>query len=103
MNVPEEITQMVMDDLHITYTPDGSTINRIKNEILSGMAYIKKHCYPNADFLPGTIPGRMLCDYVVRAEAGAVETFAEDFASDIISAKIDTDVKAYAEAMGYED
>ena len=101
-NIPEKVRQMVMDDLHITYDPDGSTINRISNEISSGMAYIKKYCDPNADFCPGTSSGRMLCDYVLRAEAGALETFADDFAADITAAKIETDVNGYAEAMGYE-
>lgn len=101
-SIPENVRQMVMDDLHITYAPDGSTINRISNEISSGMAYIKKYCDPNADFCPGTTSGRMLCDYVLRAEAGALETFADDFAADITAAKIETDVNRYAEAMGYE-
>ena len=101
MPVTDEIFQMILNNLHITYTPDESTVQRIRNETSSGMAYIKKYCDPDADFRPGTEYGQMLCDYVLRAESGALDTFAVDFASDITAGRIQTDVDDYAEAMGY--
>lgn len=99
--ISDEIYQMVVDNLHITYTPDISTESRIRNEISSGIAYIRKYCNPGADCMPGTESGQMLCDYVLRAESGALETFAQDFAGEITAGRIDFDTKTYAEAMGY--
>lgn len=102
-NVTEEIYQMVLDSLHITYAPDSSTERRIKNEASSGISYIRKYCGPGADFVPGSSSGQMLCDYVLRAEAGALETFAGDFAGDITAAHIEHEVEHYAGAMGYAE
>lgn len=102
MPVTESIYKMILDNLHITYEPDDSTKNRLENEIAAGMAYIRNYCSPDADFSPGTRFGQMLCDYVLRAEAGALETFAQDFAEDITAAGIETEVEGYAEAMGYD-
>lgn len=100
-NVSDEIFKMILDNLHITYTTDEDTEIRLRNEISAGIAYIQKYCNPSADCSPGTIFGQMLCDYVLRAESGDLETFADDFAEDITAAKIESDTKQYAEAMGY--
>lgn len=100
-NVTEEVYQMILDNLHITYCPDSSTEQRIRNETSSGIAYIRKYCDPDADFTPGSRFGQMLCDYVLRAESGALETFAVDFAGDITAARIEHEAEAYAGAMGY--
>lgn len=102
-NVADDVYQMILDNLHITYIPDDSTERRLNNEILSGIAYIKKYCDPSADCMPGTTSGQLLCDYVLRAESGDVETFATDFSDEITGSKIATDVKKYAEAMGYAE
>lgn len=102
MPVTENIYKMILDNLHITYEPDESTKNRLRNETEAGMEYIRKYCSPAADFSPGKQYGQMLCDYVLRAEAGALETFAQDFAEDITAAGIETEVNGYAEAMGYD-
>ena len=102
-NIDSAIIQMVKDNLHITYTPDESTQRRLENEIGAGIEYLRKYCDPNADCSPGTEFGSLLCDYGLRAEAGAVETFSEDFALEINGARIQTDVDAYAEAMGYAE
>lgn len=99
--VTDEIYNMILNNLHITYSPDESTEERLMNEIASGIAYIKKYCNPDADFSPGTEYSQMLCDYVLRAESGATETFATDYAGDITADRIKTDVDKYAEAMGY--
>lgn len=99
--VTDKIYEMILDNLHITYNPDESTKRRIKNETSAGIAYIKKYCSPGADFSPGTRFGQMLCDYVLRAEAGAAETFAVDFAEEIIAARAEYEAEQYAEAMGY--
>jgi hypothetical protein len=103
VNIDDEIMQMVTDNLHITYTLDDSTERRLQNEIGAGIEYIQKYCDPEADFSRGTKFGSLLCDYVLRAEAGAADTFGEDFAVEITGAKIQTDVDAYAEAMGYAE
>lgn len=99
--VTDKIYKMILDNLHITYKPDESTKRRLKNEIGAGIAYIKKYCNPGADFSPGTRFGQMLCDYVLRAEAGALETFAVDFAEEITAARAEYEAERYAEAMGY--
>lgn len=103
MKVADEIYQMILDDLHITYDTDQSTERRIKNEILAGIEYIQTYCDPAADCMPGTSSARLLCDYVLRAESGDVETFKSDFAEEITGMKIGYDAKTYAEAMGYID
>ena len=101
--VTEEIYRMILDSLHVTYEPDESTKRRIENETASGIAYIRKYCDPGADFAPGSRFGQLLCDYVLRAESGALETFAADFAGDITAARIGHEVEKYAEAMGYAE
>lgn len=100
-SVTDEVYQMLLDNLHITYSLDSSTEQRIRNEAASGIAYIRRYCDPGADFSPGSRFGQMLCDYVLRAESGALETFAVDFAGDITAARIEHEAEAYAEAMGY--
>lgn len=99
--VPEKIYQMILNNLHITYTPDDSSVERIKNETASGIAYIQKYCNPDADFRPGTRYGQLLCEYVLRAEAGAIDTFPQDFAGEITALNIEYETSRYAEAMGY--
>lgn len=102
VEIPDKIYQMVLNNLHITYTPDASTVERLKNEIAAGVAYIQKYCGPDAECLPGTISGQLLCEYVLRAEAGASETFSKDFAEEITAFGIESRVSVYAEAMGYD-
>lgn len=99
--VKDEVYKMILDNLHATHEVDESSERRIKNEISSGIAYIKKYCNPRADFAPGTQFGQMLFEYVLRAESGAAETFASDFSEEITAARMEHDVKEYAEAMGY--
>lgn len=99
--VTDEIYKMILDNLHITYTPDDSTERRLKNEIGAGVAYIRKYCNPRADFSPGTRLGQLLCDYVLRAESGAAETFAVDFAEEITAERTEYEVGQYAEMMDY--
>lgn len=101
--VTEDILQMIFNSLHITYTPDRATEQRIRNETASGMAYIRRYCDRGAVFTPGSRFGQLLCDYVLRAEAGALETFAADFAGDITASRIEHETGAYAEAMGYAE
>lgn len=95
--------QMILDNLHITVEPDESTKRRLENEIEEGERYIKKYCSPDADFSPGTQAGALLCEYVLRAEAGARATFAQDFAEDILQCRLETETGKYAEAMGYAE
>lgn len=99
--IADEIYKMILDNLHVTYKPDNFTESRLKNEISAGIAYIKQYCNPDADFSPGTRFGQLLCDYVLRAESGAAETFAMDFAEDITAARMEYEAKRYAEALGY--
>lgn len=101
IEIPQKVYKMILNNLHVTYTPDKSTEQRIKSEIRSGMNYIRKYCSPEADFEPGSDFGQMLCDYVLRAESGATETFKTDFAEDITAARLEHETKEYAEAKGY--
>lgn len=98
-----DILQMLKDNLHITYELDDSTERRLWNEANDGIAYIKKYVDPNASCEPGTEYAGLLCEYVLRAESGALETFAADFAKDITAGRIITDVDAYARSKGYDE
>lgn len=96
------IYQMILDFLHITQDPDESSQRRIEKEINNGIRYIQKYCDPDATCEPGTEYAQLLCEYVLRAEAGALATFETDFAQDIVQGYASTQVRQYAEAMGYD-
>ncbi len=99
--ITEAIYNMLLRALHVTYTPDEDTRQRIQEEGAAGIALINKYGDPTAACTPGTRCGELLCEYVRRAEAGAAETFLQDFGQDIRELKNETDVQAYAEAMEY--
>ncbi|MBQ9612236.1 MAG: hypothetical protein IJV14_06565 [Lachnospiraceae bacterium] len=99
--ITEAIYNMLLRALHVTYTPDEDTAERIRTEGAAGIALIQKYCDPEADCSPGTRCGQLLCEYVLRSEAGAAETFLQDFTQDIVEIKNESDIKAYAEAQGY--
>ena len=99
--VDDAVFTMVKHNLHITYTLDESSTERLTNEIADGMQYIKRYCDPSAAFEPGEKYAALLCEYVLRAESGALETFARDYADEIRTGKLEYDVDAYAEALGY--
>ena len=101
INVTKDIYKMLLDCLHITYTPDKATESRIYHEAAAGIAYIRKYCDPEAACEKESLEGQLLCDYVLRAEAGDVQSFAKDFANEITAAKAEYDARKYAEAMGY--
>ncbi len=103
LNVSESIMRMLKDYLHITYTLDESTQRRLENQAANGIAYIRRYCNANASCEPGTDYSAMLCEYVLRAESGALETFSTDFDKDIREAKMLTEVNKYAEVMGYAE
>lgn len=103
MAATAEILNMVLQNLHITYTLDNATSARITNEINAGIEYLNKYFDSGADFSPGTLSGQYLCEYVLRAESGALETFASDFAQDIAQGRIKVEVDEYAEAKGYAE
>lgn len=99
----ETIFKMICDNLHITYTLDESTRSRLENEINAGIAYVQRYCDSGATCEPGTLSGQLLCEYVLRAESGALETFTEDFKREILEARSFVEVGEYAEAMGYAE
>lgn len=101
--VSSEIFDAIKNFLHITYTVDQATEDRLTNEISAGMEYIRRYCDPEATCAPGSRFGAMLQEYVLRAESGAVDSFKTDFANEITSERIGIDVDAYAAAMGYSD
>jgi len=103
MAVSDSIIRMVEDNLHITYEPDESTLRRIENETESGIRFIQRFCDPSATCEPGTKFAAMLTEYVLRAEAGALETFEQDYARDIRVGRIETEVADFAEALGYAE
>ena len=99
----EEIYQMLLDNLHVTYTPDVSTERRIRNEGEAGIAYIRKYGDPASPCGPGTQTGALLCEYVLRAEAGALESFQIDYRMELLQLKAEAEANAYAEAVGYAE
>lgn len=103
MTLKETTYENLLDFLHVTQTPDESTARRIHNEAEAGLEYLKRYFDPDATYEPGTRGYTLLCEYVLRAESGAVSTFETDFASDLVGGRVENDVKAYAEAMGYAE
>lgn len=101
MAVTETVYKMLIRALHVTYTPDADTEARIRTEGAAGKELINRYADPEADCEPGTRCGQLLCDYVMRAEAGAAETFLVDFAQDIVEIKANYDVRSFAGAKGY--
>ena len=101
--VTASIIQMIKDNLHITYDTDESTERRLRNEADSGIQYIRKYCDPTAACEPGTRYAAMLCEYVLRAESGALDSFQADYATEITAARAELDADRYAEAMGYTE
>ena len=99
----EGIYRMLLDNLHITYTPDESAKRRIRNEGEAGIAYIRKYGDPASSCTPGTQSGALLCEYVLRAEAGALDTFQMDYRAELLQLKAQAEVEAYAEAVGYAE
>ena len=95
------IFKMVCDNLHITYELDESTRSRLENEINAGIAYIQKYCDSGADCEPGTLLGQLLCEYVLRAESGALDSFMQDFRREILETRIQVEAGQYAEDKGY--
>lgn len=101
--VPNEILQMVKDNLHITYELDESSARRLANAITDGMAYVRRYSDPDATFMPGDPGAMLLCEYVLRAESGALESFKQDYAPELLSGQLGSQADDYAEAMGYAE
>jgi len=103
MAITETVYSMLLRALHVTYTPDDDTEQRIRAEGAAGKDVLNRYADPEADCEPGTRCGQLLCDYVMRAEAGATETFLTDFAQDIVEIKAEYDIRRYAAAKGYTE
>ena len=100
--VTDTIYQMVCDFLHVTAALDVSSERRIREECAEGIQYLQTYCDPAATCEPGTACARLLCEYVLRADSGSAETFAQDFAKDLLEAQIQTQVESFAAAKGYK-
>lgn len=103
MAISETVYTMLIRALHVTYTPDEDTEQRIRAEGAAGKELLNRYADPDATCEPGTRCGQLLCDYVMRAEAGAAETFLNDFAQDIVEIKSEYDIRMWAEAKGYAE
>lgn len=103
MAITETVYGMLLRALHVTYTPDEDTERRIRAEGSAGKDLLNRYADPEADCEPGSRCGQLLCDYVMRAEAGAAETFLRDFAQDIVEIKSEYDAKTWAAGMGYTE
>lgn len=103
MAITETVYSMLLRALHVTYTPDEDTEERIRAEGAAGKDLLNRYADPEADCEPGTRCGQLLCDYVMRAEAGAAETFLRDFAQDIVEIKTEFDARTWAAGKGYTE
>ena len=103
MAITETVYKMLLRALHVTYTPDDDTEQRIRAEGAAGKELLNRYADPVAGCEPVTRCGQLLCDYVMRAEAGAAETFLTDFAQDIVEIKSEYDIRAWAAAKGYTE
>ena len=103
MAITETVYGMLLRALHVTYTPDEDTERRIRAEGGAGKDLLNRYADPEADCEPGSRCGQLLCDYVMRAEAGAAETFLQDFAQDIVEIKSEYDTRTWAAGKGYTE
>lgn len=103
MAITETVYNMLLRALHVTYTPDEDTEQRIRAEGAAGKDLLNRYADPDADCEPGTRCGQLLCDYVMRAEAGAAETFLVDFAQDVVEIKSEYEARIWAAGKGYTE
>ena len=101
MAVSATIEKMIYNSLHITGTADSFAQSRVSDEIADGILFIRKYCDPAASCEPGTEYAEMLKSYVMYAEDGAIDQFAENYRMEIRSGRIESETDAYAEAMQY--
>ena len=94
---------MLLRALHVTYTPDEDTEQRIRAEGAAGKELLNRYADPDADCEPGTRCGQLLCDYVMRAEAGAAETFLVDCAPDVVDITSEYEARIWAAGHGYTE
>ena len=99
--VTESIRKMIYNELHITGTPDDSTKERIENEIIDGIVYLKKYANPDMTFEEGTDGADLLKTYVMYAEDDALEMFRQNYKSEILTDQALYDADGYAKSMGY--
>lgn len=97
MPVSSTIREMIYDALHLTTMPDASSVRRIDNEITDGIGFVKKYVDGTATCEPGTDYAALLTSYVLYAEAGALDQFRENYASDILSGRLLTEADSFAE------
>jgi len=99
--VPENVFNMVKRFLQINHQLSESDRQELEDKIASGMAYLHEIADPDATFSPGTVSGQLLCEYVLRAESGATDTFGTDFGADLIQQNASYRTAQYAAAKGY--
>lgn len=103
MAVSSTIQEMVYNALHITATPDTSSVSRIEAEITDGIGYINKYVDASATCEPGTDYASLLTSYVLYAEAGALDQFRVNYGPDILAGRIETEADAFAEVAYADD
>ena len=101
--VSENIFAMVKRFLQISHQLSESDRQELEDKIASGMDYLHEVADPDATFAPGTFSGQLLCEYVLRTESGATDTFGTDFGRDLIQQNMSYRTAKYAEAKGYSD
>ena len=85
------------------YEADEDTTSRLTTEIGASIDYLRTYADPTTDFEQGSRMRELLCERVMRAEAGEVESFDKDFKDDVRSISINLQTAEYAAEMGYGD
>jgi len=86
----------VRDYLHITWV-DEKTDKNLKGMIKRGVARLQKIAGVSLKFDEEDSPKTLLLDYVRYANSQALEMFEKNFASELMSLHIDSQVNAYVE------
>lgn len=99
LSVTDQLLPIVKSYLHITWQ-DENTDNNLKGFINRGMARLQKIAGATLDFITEDSPRELLLDYCRYANSQALEMFEKNFQSEIISLRIEYQVKSIDDSGG---
>ena len=98
LTAEEQLLEDVKDYLHITWQ-DEKTDKNLIGMLYRGKARLQKIAGVSLDFIVEDMPRSLLLDYCRYANSQALEMFEKNFASELMSLHIDSQVNAYVEEV----
>jgi hypothetical protein len=89
--MPEELLESIKSYLHITWV-DEKTDKNLTGMIKRGMARLQTIAGASLDFSEENLPRSLLFDYVRYANSQALEMWEKNFASELLSLHVDSQV-----------